>query len=176
MYHPKNKNDEWQTLDYGVTPLIEFLPKDARILCPFDDEDSAFVRVLRKAGFHVDFSHISPQNQANYRDFFDIKNYDVVKYDFIISNPPYSIRKQVFAHLDYLERPFAMLVPLVSIALKPIREKLANKQLLIFDRRLKFKSPEGLICKNPPSETAYVCQGLAMPTQIVYRQLGAYDG
>jgi hypothetical protein len=63
-----------------------------------------------------------------------------------------------------------MLVPLVSIALKPIREKLQDKQLLLFDKRIKFKSEEGMICKNPPSETAYICKKI-LPKQIIFKKL-----
>lgn len=91
-----------------------------------------------------------------------------LKVDYIISNPPFSIRKQIFEKLEELDVPFAMLVPLVSIALKPIREKLQDKQLLLFDKRIKFKSAEGMVCKNPPSETAYLCKNI-LSKQILFQ-------
>ncbi|WP_348736906.1 hypothetical protein [Spiroplasma endosymbiont of Ammophila pubescens] len=88
----------------------------------------------------------------------------------IFSNPPFSKRKQVIEHLFTFGKPFAMLMPLVSIALKSIREKIDQCELLVFDKRIKFISSEGIICKNPPSETAYIGHKI-LPKQIVYRKL-----
>jgi 16S rRNA A1518/A1519 N6-dimethyltransferase RsmA/KsgA/DIM1 with predicted DNA glycosylase/AP lyase activity len=122
MYFP-NKNDEWYTLSYAVEPILEFLKPNSTILCPFDTKDSEYVKVLMNAEHEVTYRHIKDGF-----DFFDLESKDVLKFDYIISNPPYSIRKQVFNKLEELNKPFAMLVPLVSIALKPIREKLQDKQ------------------------------------------------
>ncbi|ATZ17823.1 hypothetical protein [Mesoplasma melaleucae] len=164
IYFP-NKNDEWYTLPYAVEPILEFLKPNSNILCPFDTKDSEYVNVLMNAGHNVTYRHIKEGS-----DFFDLEDKDVLLFDYIISNPPYSLRKQVFNKLEELNKPFAMLVPLVSIALKPIREKLQDKQLLLFDKRIKFKSEEGMICKNPPSETAYICKNI-LPKQIIFKEL-----
>ncbi|PPE04345.1 sugar-phospahte nucleotidyltransferase [Entomoplasma ellychniae] len=164
MYFP-NKNDEWYTLPYAIEPILEFLKPNSKILCPFDTIDCEYVNVLKKAGHKVSYRHIKDGF-----DFFDLESGDVLSFDYIISNPPYSLRKQVFIKLEELNKPFAMLVPLVSIALKPIREKIQDKQLLIFDKRIKFKSNEGLVCKNPPSETAYICKNI-LPKQIIFKEL-----
>lgn len=134
-------------------------------MCPFDTKDSEYVKVLMNAGHTVIYRLI----KVGF-DFFDLESKDVFLFDYIISNPPYSLRKQIFNKLEELNKPFAMLVPLVSIALKPIREKIQDKQLLIFDKRIKFKSEEGIICKNPPSETAYICKGV-LPKQIIFKKL-----
>ena len=165
MYHPKNKNDEWYTLPYAVIPLLKYLKPNSKILCPFDKKNSAYVKTLKDSGHDVNFSHIDDQ-----QDFFDYELETIQPYDYIISNPPYSIRKQVFEKLEELKKPFAMLVPLVSIALKPIREKISDKELLIFNKRIKFISAEGMICKNPPSETAYICKKI-LPKQIIFEKL-----
>jgi hypothetical protein len=123
------------------------------------------VKALMQAGHRVIYRHIKDGF-----DFFDLKKEDILLFDYIISNSPYSLRKQIFNKLEELNKPFAMLVPLVSIALKPIREKIQDKQLLIFDKRIKFKSEDGILCKNPPLETAYICKDI-LPKQIIFKEL-----
>lgn len=162
-----HKNDEWYTQAYAVIPIIKYLKQGATILCPFDDKNSQYVKVFTDHGFNVIYRHID-----NGEDFFDL-TVEWVKennIDYIISNPPFSIRKQVIIKLFELKVPFGLLIPLVSIALKPIRERIENCELLLFDKRIKFISGDGMICKNPPSETAYICSQI-LPKQIIFCQL-----
>ena len=70
-----------------------------RIWCPFDTEDSLFVKLFRQAGYQVIATHI-----ANGQDFFTI---DPPKCDYIISNPPYSVKGEVLQRLFDLGIPFA---------------------------------------------------------------------
>jgi len=39
--------DEFYTPAYAVMPIIEFVPVGAKVWCPFDTEDSIFVKLLR---------------------------------------------------------------------------------------------------------------------------------
>lgn len=45
-----SSGDEIYTPYYAVTPLLEFLPKDKIIWCPFDEEWSAFYNILKLGG------------------------------------------------------------------------------------------------------------------------------
>ena len=47
---------------YGVLPIVKYLPKDKIIWCPFDKEDSEFVKVLTEQGYKVVYSHIEKRN------------------------------------------------------------------------------------------------------------------
>ncbi len=60
VHNSKGKNDECYTKRYAVEPLLKFLEpfRDKIIWCPFDKEDSEFVKVFQEHGFHVVFSHI----------------------------------------------------------------------------------------------------------------------
>ena len=60
-----NPNDEFYTPDYAITPLLKYLNSNSSIWCPFDTEESNFVKLLKKDGHSVICSHIS-QGQ----DFF----------------------------------------------------------------------------------------------------------
>jgi len=52
------KQDEYYTPAYLVEKIVPYLKKANihRVLCPFDNEDSEFVRVLSQNGFVVDYS------------------------------------------------------------------------------------------------------------------------
>lgn len=165
MDNKLNPNDEWLTLDYAVKPLLEFIKPFSLILCPFDLKESAYVKVLRNNKNLVNYTHIK-----NGVDFFNFTKEDVKSYDYIISNPPFSIRKQVINKLLELDRPFAILLPLVSITLKDFKNNMDKLELLIFNKRLKFKANDGIISKNPPSETGYICYKF-LPNKIEFRKL-----
>lgn len=99
----KKNNDELYTPRILVEPIIEFIPKGSTIWCPFDTENSEFVIVLKEHGFKVIHSHIWEG-----KDFF---NYEPTEhYDYIISNPPFSLKLDVFKRLVKLGKPFAVLM------------------------------------------------------------------
>ncbi len=59
------------------------------VWCPFDKEESNFVKQLSKWAFiDVVFSHID-----NGQDFF---NYEPKEWDIIVSNPPFTNKRKYF--------------------------------------------------------------------------------
>ena len=97
-----NKNDEYYTPSYAVYPIIKYIKPNSIIWCPFDKEDSQFVRVLKQQGFNVIYGHIGTG-----QDIFEV---EVPKCDYIISNPPYSLKGDIFKRLYEIGKPFAMLI------------------------------------------------------------------
>ena len=90
VFYQLKENDECYTPRYGVEPLLEFMPKfrGKTIWCPFDTDDSQFVKVFLENGYDVVNSHISDG-----RDFFE---YEPEKWDLIISNPPFHNKRAFF--------------------------------------------------------------------------------
>lgn len=37
-------NDEYYTPHYAIKPIIKYIPEGSKIWCPFDTEDSLFVK------------------------------------------------------------------------------------------------------------------------------------
>ena len=158
--------DEWYTPSYAVDIIIPFLKarKFDKVLCPFDTEDSEFVKVLRNEGFVVEFSHIWEG-----KDFFDIDNIDV---DCIVSNPPFSKRQSVFEKLYELGKPFAMIMNMNGLFDSKSRWQLFSEhkfELLIPKGRIKFS--DGNRLKNSPNfQSIYVCSGV-LEKQIVFTDM-----
>lgn len=162
----RSKNgDERYTPSYAVRPLLEFIPNDKIIWCPFDKERSAFVDVFKKQGYNVIYSHIDYG-----QDFFC---YEPKKWDIMVSNPPFSKKDAVLCRAYELNKPFALLLPANSIQGKT-RFKIFknNVQMLCFDQRIGFMDPDHM---NKPVEgtsfgSAYFCRDL-LPTKLELRSL-----
>ena len=57
MYSVGN-NDECYTPDYGVKPILKYIPEGATVWCPFDTIDSEFTKQISKQN-KVIATHIS---------------------------------------------------------------------------------------------------------------------
>lgn len=161
-------NDEFYTPEYAITPLLKYLPPSpVTIWCPFDTEDSLFVKLFRQHGYTVTATHI-----ANGQDFFVT---EPPQCDYIISNPPYSLKSEVLDRLFQLDVPFAMLVGIVGLFESQKRFEMFrdhNFEIMYLNRRVAyFKSyTEQKPSLNPPFSSVYVCRGL-LPKQIVFEEI-----
>ena len=163
----KNNNDEHYTPIYAIEPILKYLKPNSNILCPFDISDSNYVKIFEKNGHKVTFSHLETN-----KDFFTYTKEEIKDYDYIISNPPYSIKYEVFKHLFELGKPFAMLVGVVGLFESDKRFNLFknNKfETMYFNRRISYyKSYSDEKTKlNPPFSSVYVTSNL-LPNQIVF--------
>ena len=134
----KGNNDECYTERYAVEPLLEFLPrfKNKVIWCPFDTEQSEFVKVFSENGYNVVYSHIDYG-----QDFY---SYEPVKWDVLISNPPFTNKAEIFKRALGFKKPFALLMTILwlndSAPAKVFKDK--QLQILTFDERMTFKRKE----------------------------------
>ena len=106
------------------------------------------------------------------QDFFTI---EVPECDYIISNPPYSLKAEVFERLFEIGKPFAMLVGVVGIFESQRRFKMFKNndiEIMYFDKRISyFKSyADQKPSLNPPFSSVYICKDL-LPKQIVFEAL-----
>ena len=137
------------------------------IWCPFDTEDSLFVKLFRQRGYTVIATHI-----ANGQDFFAIAP---PKCDYIISNPPYSLKGEVFERLFQLNIPSAMSVGVVGLFESQKRFKMFREydfEIMYLNRRVSyFKNyADQKPSLNPPFSSVYVCKGM-LPKQIIFEEI-----
>ena len=161
LYSPGN-NDECYTPEYAVKPLLEFLGRfwGKTIWCPFDTDESEFVKVLRSAGHTVVSSHI-----RNGQDFY---KYEPDHWDVIVSNPPFTNKRKIFERALSFGKPFALLMSLTWLNDSAPKQLFADKdlQLLMFDQRIKFVGCGDKITFS----SAYYCYDF-LPKQIVMRSI-----
>lgn len=165
-----NPNDEFYTPNYAIEPIIKFLKPGSTILCPFDTAESNYVKYLHNAGFTVRHSHIQEGS-----DFFKLSKPNFAGIDYIISNPPYSLKFEVFERLFEIGKPFAMLVGVVGLFESQKRFNLFkdNKfEIMYLNLRVSFfKNYEDQVTKlNPPFSSVYITKDV-LPQQIVFETI-----
>lgn len=156
-------NDEYYTPDFAVMPLLEFMNpfKNKIIWCPFDKEESEFVKVFTKNGYNVIYSHVEKG-----QNFFE---FQPKEFDVIISNPPFQDKKRTFSRLLSFKKPFAMLMTLTWLNDATPKRLFRNYdlQLLMFEERIKYKNA---IYDKINFSSAYYCYNF-LPKQIIMRSL-----
>lgn len=158
----QGKNDECYTKSYGVEPLLEFLPrfKDKIIWCPFDTDNSQFVKIFKANGYNVVNSHI-----WNGQDFY---TYEPEEWDVIISNPPFTNKAGTFMRACSFNKPFALLMDIAwlndTAPCKIFKDY--RLELLLFKERMTFKNQPQ---KGINFKSVYFCHDF-LPNQIEIRE------
>ena len=158
----KGKNDECYTPRYGVEPLLEFLEpyKEKIIWCPFDTEESEFVKVFQEYGYRVVYSHIK-YGQDFYR-------YEPEEWDVIVSNPPFTNKAEIFKRALSFDKPFALLMTITwlndATPANVFRDR--ELQILSFNERMEFKNREQN--KKINFLSAYFCYKF-LPKNFIFR-------
>ena len=155
IQHSFNKNDEYYTPAYAVYPIISYLKSDASVWCPFDTEESQYVKILSEKGFAVIHGHIRTG-----QDFFTVPVPDC---DYIISNPPYSLKGEVIKRLYEIGKPFAMLINFQGIFDSKERFKMFREnrvEMLWLSPRVSYIRGDGNPEKRAPFQSGYLCSGI----------------
>ena len=165
-----NPNDEHYTPIYAIEPIIKYLKPGAKILCPFDNHESNFNIVLREKGFDVTNTHI----EMGY-DFFNIKVDKARKFDYIISNPPYSLKFEVLSKLFEIGVPFGMLLGVVGLFESQKRFNMfANNdfEIMYLNKRVSYFKDylEQKPSLNPPFSSVYITHKI-LPKQIIFENI-----
>lgn len=162
MYSSGN-NDECYTPDYGVSPVLEFIPEGKIIWCPFDTKGSEFVKQISRAN-EVVHSHIAEE-----QDFFE---YEPEKWDMIISNPPFKGKRKIFERALSFHKPFALLMTMTFMNEAAPVQLFEDRglQLLLFDKRIEFIQPNAKQKGKITFNSSYYCWNF-LPNDIVMRRL-----
>ena len=129
------KTDEW----YTSMPTVELMFKlmdiqpPATIMFPFDTDASNFVKYGSLQGFNAFY---------NVRDWLE-NNYE---YDYLITNPPFSIKDQVIEKCLQSGKPSALVLPIDALGGKRRHElykKYNYPTIYIPSRRINYISENG---------------------------------
>ena len=163
VLYSKGKNDENYTPRYAVEPILEYVPKEKVIWCPFDTDNSEFVKVFRENGYKVIASHI-----ATGQDFYKYEPDE--DWDVMISNPPFTAKKRIFERALSFGKPICLLMALTwlndSGSKVVFRDAKRDMQLLMFDNRIKFVNPFGIPNDKVTFSSGYYCSDF-LPKDVV---------
>lgn len=165
ILYNKVGNDEAYTPAYGVKPIVKYIPKGAVVWCPFDTQESEFVKQIRSNDNTVIASHIDDD-----QDFFEYEPSE--HWDMIISNPPFKNKRKFFERALDLDKPFALLMTMAWLNDAAPKQlfKDVDLQLLMFDKRIRFANPEGRPNDKITFSSGYYCIDF-LPKQIIMEAL-----
>jgi hypothetical protein len=125
-FHTKTftKYDDYMTPNYAWDNIKDYIPKDKIIWEAFYGNGNSG-NYLKTLGFNVVHEEI---------DFF---NND--KGDIIVSNPPFTIKKEILIRLKELNKPFILIMPCSTLTTQYIRTLFKNDiQIIIPRKRIQF--------------------------------------
>ena len=156
-------NDECYTPRYAVVPILGYIPDGAIVWCPFDKADSEFVKHISKT-HRVVYSHLDYG-----QDFY---TYEPEAWDVLVSNPPFTNKRQIFERALSFGKPFALVMSNTWLNDAAPKQLFLEKelQLLMFDKRIKFISPDGRPNSKITFSSSYYCWNF-LPKQIVMAKL-----
>lgn len=163
-----NVADNYETPSILIEPLIEELKmwcdnfeqgenRKPIVWCPFDKDNSNYVRILNENGFNVVNSHIS-----HGEDFFNTH----IDYDIAVSNPPFSLKKAIFERLYKDDKPFVMLMNIMALNYQEIGNLFykmgGDVQFFIPDKKVSFNGKTSSFCSG------YVCYKFIEKTRFFH--------
>lgn len=166
ILYSKGKNDECYTPRYAVLPLLKYIPKNWTIWCPFDTDESEYVKVLIENGYNVINSHISYG-----QDFYTYEPDE--HWDCIVSNPPFTGKRRIFERALSFGKPFALLMSNTWLNDSAPKQVFGNDmELFMFEERIKFMN-NGVVQNKITFSSSYFCYKF-LPQQIVCESLKPY--
>jgi len=120
-----SKHDDYMTPKSAWENIKDFIPRDKVIWeCFYGDGQSG--KYLEELGFKVIHEDI---------DFFNNN-----KGDIIISNPPFSLKKEVFTRLIELDKPFIMICSQQVLFTQYFKKIIKDKklQIIVPSKRIQF--------------------------------------
>jgi hypothetical protein len=154
------KNDEYYTPKYAWTDIAEFIPKNKVIWESFYCADSKSAQYLKEMGHEVIFKNI---------DFFNSNEGEI-----IVSNPPFTKKKEVLERLTLIDKPFIIIVPLATIVTKYFKEMFGDDDDIEFifrNKRIQFEQmKEGLLVKTNKCsfDCIYICYKINIGKKITW--------
>ena len=129
-------SDEWYTSRTTVETMLRVFPCNSQdvVLCPFDSEDSQFVKVLQERGHKVIYG---------IRDFLEREPYS---FDCIYTNPPFSLKTDVIERCIDTGKKCTLVLPLDSLGGVKRHELYKKTNLLVYvpTKRIAFYDEQGI--------------------------------
>jgi hypothetical protein len=165
-YNIKNvpARDSCQTPPYALIPLLKYI-NPALTVWECASGEGLMAEAIRLNGNNV----IATTLEEGF-DFFKTD----VKADCIITNPPYSIKYKWMERCYELGRPFALLLPVDTIAAVSSHKlwKKYGVSIILLSKRINFKMPNmGWDGQGADYSVEWFTFGLGLPEGLIYEEV-----
>lgn len=158
-FHTKTflKHDDYMTPKYAWENIQHIIPKD-KLLWEAFYGDGKSGEYLKELGFNV---------IHNDNDFFENNEGDLV-----VSNPPFSLSKEVLTRLVKLNKPFIMILPSSKINTQYVRNLFKNQddklQIIIPRKRIQFIKNGNELQNACNFDCFYYCWKINLDRDIIW--------
>tara|TARA_R110001632_G_scaffold105001_5_gene214195 strand:- start:2097 stop:2588 length:492 start_codon:yes stop_codon:yes gene_type:complete len=156
--HTFSKYDDWMTPRDAWENINHLIPKNKVIWEPFygDGTSGEYLREMGHTVIHRDI------------DFFNNDEGEI-----IVTNPPFTLKKQVLQRLKLLNKPFILLCPISMVSTAYYRELFSEScQLILPRRRIQFikKNDDGEMVSDGRCnfDCAYFCHRIDLANDIIF--------
>jgi hypothetical protein len=152
-----NNDDQYNTTADIWKSVADYIPKDKVIWEAFmlNNTSSQSIEILTEMGHNVIGHHSI--------DFFEEDLGDI-----IVSNPPYSIKKKIFARLALLDKPFILVLPISTITKQFVKALERDKlQMIIPSNRMQFEKA-GVELSRCWFDTCFLCYKINLERDITF--------
>lgn len=138
-YNMEPRSDDWYTRAEDVRWIMEHLVehlalKDKLIWLPFDSDESEFTKYCKD--HKLNFINTSDDYQ-NHEDI-------LAKCDIIVSNPPFSLIRQIYNDFKQSGKDFVLIVPTLASPYVCFFNDLKQKKIRFYNAKInKFVTPNG---------------------------------
>ncbi len=150
-----SKNDNYTTPKEAWELIFQYVSKTKRVWQPFFNEGTAgeYLKELNINSYHED------------KDFFEYEP----EFDYLIDNPPYSIKEKIFKRCIELDKPFALLLPMDTLERRYFKKMFNGKDLTIIIPNKRFNFYGGENKGTAPFKTAWFCYNFKLGQQLIFQ-------
>lgn len=159
LWQTMKTDDEYNTPKELWENIQSFLPKSDQIVW------EAFYGNGHSGNWLSDLGCTVIQSNV---DFFDDNTHIIDKCDVIISNIPFSKKKEVLAKLKKIDKPFIIIMPASTMFTQYLREIFNNElQIIIPNTRMHFEK-KGKILKRTSFDSCYFCYKMNLKHDVIW--------
>lgn len=136
-----SKADHYNTPLEGWSDIMQFIPKETKIWCPFYNDGTA-KKILKD----LEYNNVYHENE----DFFTYYLDDHI----CIDNPPFSIKDKIIGTLYEKKKPFSLLLPFDTLERKYLFKYQEGLQIVIPKNRYRYTANAN---NNPPFKSVWLC-------------------
>ena len=144
------KDDDYSTPVEAFQLLFDYIPHDKQIWSPFYKNG--------KLNMPPDINVIHED-----KDFFQ---YEPDTYDYIVDNPPYSIKQQIFERCETIGKPYALLLPFDTCERQYMNNIMKTRDVSIIVPHKRYKFNDNKF--TPPFKTVWFCVGFDLDRQMIF--------
>ena len=148
------KIDDYMTPFYVWQDIKDYIPKNKTIWEPFYGDGNSG-KYLEDLGFNVIHKD---------EDFFENN-----KGDIIVSNPPFSLAKEILKKLKEIDKPFILILPVSKITTSYMKDLFKdNIQVIIPKKRIHFKKLIDNYKSSCNFDCFYYCYNIGLDKDIIW--------